>query len=428
MFNTNHKRGDIAVDFNKLIARIKAILLTPKTQWPVIAAEPATAAGLYTNYIMLLAAIPAVFSFLKLSLIGVSIPFAGTVRIGIAAGIANLIATYALSLLMVYVMALIINALAPTFGAQKDQTQALKTVAYAYTASWIAGFGQIVPGLWMLIAIAGGIYSIYLLYLGLPHTMKCPAEKAAGYTAVAIIVAILLSLVVGMIVAAVSGTGAYMRGGAFTVGDSRDVNIDKDSPLGKLAQYGKEMEKAGKQMEAAQKSGDGAAQADALKAVMGAALGGAGVEALPPDQLKPFVPESLAGMPRKDVSVERGGALGMQISTAHATYANDAGRSVQLEITDTGTAKGLLAFAGWAGMEGEKQSDGGYEKTYRADGRLVHEEWSGSSGQYTVVLGDRFTVELQGDADNIDQLKSALGELNLAGLEALKNEGVKAAN
>jgi hypothetical protein len=179
-------------------------------------------------------------------------------------------------------------------------------------------------------------------------------------------------------------------------------------------------------MESAQNSGNANAQADAFKVMMGAAMGGGNVEALAPDRLKPFVPETLGGLPRTEVSVERNNAMGMQISEAKATYANNEGRSVRLEITDTGTAKGLLAFAGWAGVEGEKQSSTGYEKTYHSDGRLVHEEWSGSSGEYTVVLGDRFTVQLRGDAQNIDQLKAALGELDLAALEALKTEGVKA--
>jgi hypothetical protein len=416
------------VDLNQLIARAKGILLTPKTEWPIIATEPAATADLYKNYIVILALIPAVFTFLKMSLIGVSVPFAGTVRIGIGAGLTSMAIGYVLSLAMVWVMAVIVDALAPTFGAQRDRTQALKTVAYAYTASWVAGVGQILPFLAVLISIAGGIYSIYLLYLGLPHTMKCPPDKAAGYTAVSIIIAIVLSIILGMIVGSVTGLGSMMSGAGstFTVGQNSDaVQFDKDSPMGKLEHWSKSVEQAGKQMEAAQKSGDSNAQAEAMKAMMGAALGGGQVEALPPDRLKSFIPESLGGMPRTDMSVERNNAMGMQISEARATYANEAGRSVRLEITDTGTAKGLLALAGWAGMEGEKQSDRGYEKTYRSDGRLVHEEWSGSSGEFAVVLGDRFTVALKGEAGSIDELKAALGSVDLGGLEALKNEGVK---
>ncbi|HEY6642744.1 Yip1 family protein, partial [Povalibacter sp.] len=371
------------MNLNQLIERAKAILLTPKTEWPVIAGEPATVADLYKNYILVLAAIPAIFGFLKMSLIGVSIPFAGTFRVGVMAGLSSMLVGYVLTLVMVFVMALIVDALAPSFGGQKNQTQALKSVAYAYTASWVAGIAQIVPFLGTLIMIAGAIYSIYLLYLGLPHTMKSPPEKAAGYTAVVIIIAIVLSFIVGLVAAGVTGVGSMMSGGSYGVSDS-DGTIDKDSPLGKLEQWGRSVEQAGKQMEAAEKSGDQQAQADAMKVLMGAALGGGQVESLAPDRLKEFLPGSLAGMPRGELASERNGAMGFQISEARAAYADESGRTLRLEITDTGSAKGLLGLASWAGVEGEKQTSGGYEKTYRDDGRLIHEEWRGSDGEYAV--------------------------------------------
>ena len=414
------------MDFNKLIARVKAILLTPKTEWPVIAGEPATVADLYKNYIIILAAIPAIFTFLKMSVIGISIPFAGTIRVGMGAGLANLLLGYVLSLGMVFVMALIIDALAPTFGGQKDQTQALKAAAYAYTASWVAGVGQIVPFLGLLIALAGGIYSIYLLYVGLPHTMKCPPDKAGGYTAVVIIIAIVLGFVVGLVATTVTGVGAMMGGGSsFTTSDD-DVQFDKDSSLGKLEEWSKSVEEAGKQMEAAEKSGDQQAQADAMKALMGAALGGGEVESLEPDRLKSFLPDSLGGLTRGELSAERSGAMGLQISQARASYNDDSGRLLTLEIADTGSAKGLLGLASWAGVEGEKQTSSGYEKTYREDGNLIHEEWRGSEGEYVTVVADRFTVKVMGQADSIDELKSAVGEVDLDALADLKDEGVKA--
>jgi len=410
------------VELNKLLARVKAILLTPKTEWPVIAGEPATIGALYKNYILILAAIPAVFAFLKLSVIGINIPFGGTVRIGIGAGLSQLVLGYVLTLVMIYVLALIIDALAPTFGGQKDQLQAFKTATYSYTASWIAGIAHILPGLGGLIVILAGLYGIYLLYLGLPHTMKCPQDKAAGYTVVTVIAAIVMGVVVGMLTSALGGTHL----GAFTTSSNNEVVLDKDSPLGKLQEYGKQMEQAGKKLEAAQQSGDRDAHAAAMKDAMGAAFGGgAAVEALAPDRLKPFVPDTLAGLPRTDISVERNQAMGMQIAEAKATYADDSGRSVQLEITDTGSAKGLLGLAGMAGVEGEKQTANGYEKTYRDAGRLVHEEWDGTQGKYSVVVGERFTVEVNGEANSLDELKAAAAGLDLNGLEALKNEGVK---
>jgi hypothetical protein len=416
------------LDLNKLVARAKAILLTPKSEWPVIASESTTVADLYKGYIIPLAAIPAIFGFLKMSLIGTTVMFAGTYRVGIGAGLTSMVLGYVLSLVMVYVMGLIVDALAPTFGGQKNNIQALKTMAYAYTASWVAGVAQVLPGIGMLIVIVGGIYSIYLLYLGLPNTMKCPPEKAGGYTAVAIIIAIVLGFLTAMVVGSIAGVGSMMGGSTYSSNHDDDVQFDENSPLGKMEKWSKGVEAAGKELEKAQKSGDQAAQEAALKTMFGAALsGGSQVESLAPDRLKSFVPEELAGLARSSISAERSGAMGIQISQANATYADDSGKQVRLEITDAGTAKGLLGLASWANVEGEKESNGRYEKTFREDGKLIHEEWDSndSSGQYAIVVADRFTVTVSGQAGSVGELRDAVEQLDLDGLADLRTEGVK---
>jgi hypothetical protein len=329
---------------------------------------------------------------------------------------------------MLYVLALIVDALAPTFGGQKNNIQAFKVVVYAYTASWIAGVAQIVPGLGLLLMIAGGIYSIYLMYLGLPQTMKCPPEKAAGYTAVIVIVAIVVGAVIGVVVGGIAGVGSMMSGATYSSASDDDVKFDENSPLGKMQKWGAEMEAANKKLEAAQKSGDQSAQEEALKAVFGAALGGGQqVESLAPDRLKAFVPSELAGLNRSSISAERNGALGLQISTAAATYSNDSGREVRLEITDAGSAKGLLGLASWVGMEGEREENGRHEKTFREADRLIHQEWdsNASEGEYTVVVGDRFTVKVEGGAASVAELRRAAEQLDLDGLADLRTEGVK---
>jgi len=416
------------LDLNKLVARAKAMLLSPKTEWPVVATEPTTVADLYKGYIVPLAAIPAVFGFLKMSIIGTSIMFAGTIRLGVGVGLTQMVLGYVLSLLSVYLTALIVNGLAPTFGGQKDSVQALKTMAFASTAAWVAGAGQIVPGIGWLIMIAGGIYSIYLLYLGLPHTMKCPQDKAGGYTAVIVIIAIVLYFVIGAVIGSVIGTGSMMRGTTFSSTSGGDVTLDEDSSLGKLEKWSKEVEAAGKKLEAAQQSGDQTAQEEALKTMFGAAMnGGQQVESLAPDRLKAFVPEELAGLRRSSIASERNAAMGLQISQANATYSDDSGRELRLEITDAGTAKGLLGLAAWAGMEGEREENGRYEKTFREDGKLIHEEWDSndSTGEYSVVVGDRFTVKVAGAAGSAQDLRKAVESLNLDGLADLRTEGVK---
>jgi hypothetical protein len=418
------------MDSGKIIERVKGILTTPKTEWPIAAAEPATVSSLYAGYIAIIVALPTIAGFIKSSLIGTGM-FGITVRTPVGMGIVGMLVHYALTLALVYVMALIVNALAPSFGGQKDMVQALKAVAYAWTASWIAGIAVIVPWLGWLIAIAGAVYAIYLLYLGLPYTMKCPPEKAGGYTAVSIIIAIVLSWIVALIVGGVIGTAAMSgaaMGGLHVTGSQGDsVTVDGNSALGKLAAMGQRAEQASKELDAAQKSGDSAAQSAAMGKMMGAVSGSNGpVEALAPDQIKAFLPESLGNLKRTSTSAQRNNAMGMQISEATAEYSGDNQR-ITLEVTDTGGARGFMAMAAAMAPEEEKETDHGYEKTYTADGNMVHEAWDtqSKSGEYSVVLGKRFTVKANGNVDSIDQLKQAVTSVDMSKLESLKDTGVK---
>jgi len=418
------------MQFANLVARAKAILTTPKTEWPLIATEPASTSGLYAGYIAILAAIPVVASFIKSSLIG-STFFGVTVRVPIVAGITAAILGYALSLLLTFVMALIINALAPTFSGQKNQIQALKTVAYAWTAYWVAGAATIVPWLGWLVVLAGGIYTIYLLYLGLPSTMKCPPDKAAGYTALSIVIAVVLGWLISFIIGIVIG-GAMLGGAAMSSvhldgGNSDSVSVDPNSTLGRLAAMGQHAEQASQELQAAQKSGDSTAQQSAMGKMVGAALGNdSKVESVSAEQIKSFLPDSVLGLKRQSLSAQRNGAMGMQISEADGEYGDGGGAHVTLEVTDTGSMKGLMAMAGSMSPEEDKQTDHGYDKTYTESGRLTHEAWDtqSKSGEYSVVIGQRFTVKASGRADGIDQLKQAVGSVDLGRLESLRNQGV----
>jgi hypothetical protein len=405
---------------SNLITRAQNILLTPKTEWPVIAAEPETTAGLYTKYILVLAALGPLAMFLKNTLIGTS-TFIGSFRVDMGTGLKWLVLAYVMTLIGVYLWALIINALAPTFGGQKDSVQALKTAAYAATGAWVGGLGQIVPWVGWLISLAGAIYSVYLLYLGLPHTMKAPADRAGGYTAVTIIVAIVLSWILWAIIGSIAGRGAWGGYPGPVVSDSGTV-FDKGSTGAALEDWARNMEKAGKQVEASAEANQGVPSSAAVGALIGAAVGGAqGGTALSTEQLKAFVPESLGGLPRTSLSAERNAAMGFEIAEARAEYSDGANRTLLLEINDTGGAKGMLALAAWANVESEREWDGGYERSYRREGRMVHERWdSGSSrGEYSVILANRFAVEIEGQAANMDELKSALAAgVNIAGLEA----------
>jgi hypothetical protein len=189
-----------------LVDRVKGILLAPRNEWTIIDGESATVQGLYTGYIIPLAAIPAIAGFIGMSLVGFS--FMGTsIRAPIGTGLTGAVARYLGALLGTYVLALIIDALAPTFGAQKSTIQALKVAAYSSTAAWVAGIFLILPSLGMLSIL--GIYSLYLFFLGLPLLMKVPEDKAMPYTIAVIVAAIVVYACVGLLVSQLVGVGMW---------------------------------------------------------------------------------------------------------------------------------------------------------------------------------------------------------------------------
>jgi len=219
------------------VERSKNICLKPKAEWSIIEAETTTPSDLITGYVVPLVAIGAIAGLVGRSLIGVTVPFVGSHRLPILAGLGLAIFTFVMAIVGILVLAGIINALAPTFGGKKNGAQSFKVAAYSYTPVWIAGALQILPTLGIVVVLAG-LYGLYLLYLGLPRLMRCPPEKAISYTAVVVVCAMVLGLIIGAIgglitAAGAMGTGA--RSGMQSRGaDPSAVQFAEDSLLGKL--------------------------------------------------------------------------------------------------------------------------------------------------------------------------------------------------
>lgn len=176
-----------------LVERVKSILLTPKTEWPAIEREPGDVNYLFINYVAILAAIPAVCGFIG-SLVA---------RLPIGAALAFAVLNYVLTFVGVYIMALIIDALAPTFGGQKNSANALKLASYFPTPFWLVGVFSVIPGLRFLGIL--GLYGLYLLWTGLSPLMRSPEDKSLVYAAAVIVCAIILWFAIGVIIAAVIG-------------------------------------------------------------------------------------------------------------------------------------------------------------------------------------------------------------------------------
>lgn len=179
------------------VERVKGILLRPREEWQTISGETTSIVELYRTYIVILAAIGPVAFIIGMSIVGISLPFMGSYRMPVTTAIASAVVQYILTLFGVYILALIVNTLAPTFLGEKNLNQAFKVAAYSYTPGWIVGIFTIIPALSILGIL--GLYGLYLLYLGLPVLMKSPKEKSLGYTVAVVIAALIIFILIGLV-------------------------------------------------------------------------------------------------------------------------------------------------------------------------------------------------------------------------------------
>lgn len=406
-----------------LVERAKGIILAPAKEWEVISQETTTVQQLFLGYVVILAAISPVANFLGMSIFGIGVPFLGSIHVSPLSGLVHLIVSYVLGLVGVFVLGVVVNVLAPSFGGQKDSVRSMQVAVYAITPAWVAGVLHLIPALGVLVLIAG-LYSIYVLYLGLPVLTQCAKDKAAVYTIAVVVVAIVVGVVIGTVTSAVGlGMGALgsLGGSSLQVGSSDNAALDS------LDRFGKSMDAANRNMEAAKASGDPQAQAkatmNALGAVMGA--GNAKYDAIDQQVLKAMLPDSLGPLRRTASEAEKSGMGTIQVSTAKGTYSDGQGRTIRLTVTDVAGVP-LLAAA-WSMVEVDKETETGYEKVSKSGGRPTLEKMNkpGMNGEYSVVIGDRFVVDAEGEKVDMATLKLAAAAVDLDKLESMRGVGAK---
>ena len=259
--------------------------------------------------------------------------------------------------------------------------------------------------------------------------MKVPAEKAPGYTAVVVISAIALSIVL-VLAAGLTGItgGAIPSGAPWRGAPDRDAAVPApDSMLGKLDALGRKLEESNRKLEDANRKGDAAAAAEAaMEGLASMASGGKKAEPIAGDRLKAILPETLDGLQRADLTTGQTSFGPMSVTTASATY-RDGHRSVRIGIGDMAAARGLLSLTALIGAGQSRESDAGYERIRRLDGRLVIEKQDKRSGaaEYGIVVADRFVVNASSANVDVQALRTLVARLDTAKLEAMKDVAVR---
>jgi Yip1 domain len=229
-----------------IIQRAKAITLNPAGAWPQIEAERHDAQSLFVPYMLVLAAIPAVATFIGMSLVGIG-AMGMSMRMPIVNGLGLMLFSYGMTLVMTFVMGWVVSALAPTFGGQSNLVAGLKLMVFGATPVMLAGVFSILPMLGML-SLLVAVYCLYILYLGLPILMKNPKEKTVPYLLVVVVCAIVCGVILGAITSVLTPhrSAAFGKAGSVTIQTpDGQVKIDPQN----MEAMAKQMQEMAAQME-----------------------------------------------------------------------------------------------------------------------------------------------------------------------------------
>jgi len=199
---------------SNIVERAKSVCVSPDSAWAAIASERTEAAPLITGYVLPLAGAAAVAQLIGVSLVGQNLGLLGTYRMPLATALGMAVASLVFAAVGVVLLSIMIDALAPIFGAERSREQALKVAVYSATPVWLAGLLQIVPVLGVL-ALIGALYALYLLYLGLPRLMKCPADKTVAYFGTVIACAFLIGVIGSTLIGRIGSVDASIVPSSF---------------------------------------------------------------------------------------------------------------------------------------------------------------------------------------------------------------------
>jgi hypothetical protein len=363
-----------------IFARAKAIILTPKDEWPKIESESKPQAAILKTYVIPLTAIGPIALFIGRVVFGFDAGIV-TIHYPLVGSIIAAVVSFAIVIAGVFVTAYLADMLATNFGGTANKANAFKLAAYGMTAWWLSGIFFILPQLWFFTIL--GAYSIFLLYTGVTPLMKVPEDKAIGYTAVLVICAGIILAISSSItnrIATPSLSSMSISANAIKLPGGGTFDTSK---VGAMSQ----------QLESAT---NGKTQpVDAAK-------------------MQALLPQAIGSYQRTATESTGMGAIGSEADGTYTAGEN----SFHLKITDM-SALGAIAGLGSAmGVSNNREDANGYERTGTVNGQMQTESWNKTDGRgkYSVIVGNRFMIEAEGKTASVDELKAAVATVDQGNL------------
>lgn len=192
------------MDIMKIVNQAKDIILKPKVALKQLKDEKITKQDLLI-YLGIMAIPGLIGIIVGYGIVGLSFGWgfsSWSYRLPIGWAVAWGIAQYILTIIGVIVFGYVFNMLAPSFSSKQNLMQSMKLVAYAITPVLLAGIFNIYPPIGLITFLAL-IYSLYILYIGLPIYMGTPEDKRIIYIIVSIVVYAIIMSAISFVVSSI---------------------------------------------------------------------------------------------------------------------------------------------------------------------------------------------------------------------------------
>ncbi|MEM0961214.1 MAG: hypothetical protein AAGK21_01580 [Bacteroidota bacterium] len=143
-------------------------------------------------------------------------------------------------------------------------------------------------------------------------------------------------------------------------------------------------------------------------------------------ELRELLPGEVAGLAQGDTEGSTDAAMGFAISRIEAPYANEDGKQIDIAIHDFGAIPQVTMFGlGWTLADIDRESGSTYERTVEFGGQRGYRSYDteAQAGEFSLLVAERFHVEVTGSGVTDDELEDALRAVDLNALAGMRDAG-----
>lgn len=185
----------------KLLSHTIGIFTNPDKEWQAIRADKHSFVQVFLSHVPILALIPCVAAFIGVTKVGFTLGGHVAKLTPASAGMLAVV-TYIALLAGIYLVGEFINWMAKAYGVEDDEPtrhyEGTALAVFVTTPVLLAGIVMLYPHLWLVVTVMGlaAVYSVYLLYEGIPILMNMSKDRAFMYASAVLTVGLVMMVTV----------------------------------------------------------------------------------------------------------------------------------------------------------------------------------------------------------------------------------------